>query len=277
MLPATLRKVRVVVLSSIAGVLFSACSDKASLPSDTENQRIYSCDDIPPPPVRLGGDTFAELYRDVFSIGGVAGCQNTSCHGNSTGPDGNGMAMYASKAVAGGPDTPPGATAGLPDDRGLYCGLTTHLVSVGGSTKKSKTCRGDDCSCRIGDRDCFCSAGPNKGADCCNPATDTDTSCRGVANECDHFCRRLALLPHPDGSDARADSALSIVLFPDKDGNPAFMPNPRPCHTNRKLLPEELARLTSWMKRGAPYDGTTAQPLHQPAYDCPPPVKPTSE
>jgi hypothetical protein len=264
--------VALVAISSSA-LFFSACSDKALLPSDTKNDRIYTqedidqaCNGVAPPPVSLGGDTFAELYRDIFSLTGVAKCQTPQCHGNPTGPGGNGMAMYPPKVPKLNPPTR--GIVGEPDDRGLWCGLTSHLVLYGGSTKVAVPCRGADCTCRNGDV-CECGAGPNKGKACCVPKNDTDSeTCRDSPIKCDTFCRRPAVMPHPDGTDATADSALSVVVFPDKDGNPPFMPLLRPCHANRKLFPEELARISSWLKRGAPYDGATIQP----AYECPPPV-----
>ena len=259
-------------LFAIAGasIVVVACSDRVLLPSATDNQRIYTCADLRPP-VRLGGDTFADLYRDVFSLAGVAKCQTSSCHGNTTGPGGNGMAMYPSEVAPPGDGAPPPTKGeiGLSDDRGLYCGLTSHLRSY---TSRAAPCRdaaGLDCECRPGDK-CKCGAGPNKGQECCNPKAAGDATCDGSATKCDEICRRLVVTPHVDGSDSTPDSDLLTVLSPSKDGEPAFMPNSLGWIT-RKLLPEELARIASWLKRGAPYDGSNTQP----AYDCPPPVQPS--
>ncbi|MEO7093364.1 MAG: hypothetical protein ABI175_08945 [Polyangiales bacterium] len=280
--PRTMRAARVTVIAiAAAGVLLVACSDKALLPSDTTNDRIYTEEDIEeacagskPPPLRLGPDTFAALYEDNFSLRGVGKCQTPACHGNDTGPGGNGMAMYPPKALSAGVSKTK-AIPGLRDDRGLYCGLTSHLVVYGGSTKKAVPCRGTDgkdCTCRNGD-DCVCGGGPNKGKTCCVPKNDTDPeTCRDSPIKCDELCRRLAVMPNGDKDDPKRDSALLIAVGPDKDGNEPFMPLLRSCNANRKLFPEELARISSWLLRGAPYDGDN---LEQPAYECPPPVPAT--
>ena len=270
------------MLAACSGVVvasasfFVACSDKARLPSETQNDRIYTCDDVVPEPVRLGGDTFAELYRDIFSTNGVAKCQTSTCHGNGTGPGGNGMAMYPSKVKAPLPGKPP-LTNGDPslahDDRALYCGLTSHRYQRGTHLDPCPDPTGVECSC-VKDN-CQCASGPNAGKTCCapDPKATNDVHCDADAatkkTSCWNTCGRLVVDPHPDGSDSTPTSALLEVLSP-KDGAQAFMPQLFTCGGNRKLLPEELARVASWLKRGAPYDGATLQP----AYDCPDPVEP---
>jgi hypothetical protein len=276
------RIVRTCFIAIGAGaLLFVACSDKAFLPSDNAGRRSYTneeyeaaCNQAQSAPPQPGGDHFSELYEDIFSIRGIAGCQTETCHGNATGPGGNGMAMYPntpSPALSPkGADPKKGA-----DDRALYCGITTHAVQGFGAClgehKVAKLCRGTDCTCRIGDK-CMCNLGPKKGTECCNPADDKDGSCIGRADACDRFCPRPLVQPHPDPAhpDSRADSVILCVLTPDKDGE-AHMPQLLPCKGNRALLPVELARIESWLKRGAPYDGTEEHPLVQDAYECPPP------
>lgn len=54
------------------------------------------------------------------------------------------------------------------------------------------------------------------------------------------------------GSTNRSDSAILNVLSPSAAGDPAFMPDTSRCDLhNRKLLPEELARIGSWLDQGA--------------------------
>jgi hypothetical protein len=55
------------------------------------------------------------------------------------------------------------------------------------------------------------------------------------------------------GSTSRADSAILDLLSPSAAGDPAFMPDTSHCELqNRKLLPEELARIGAWLDQGAP-------------------------
>lgn len=71
------------------GLVVVSCSDRAGLPTLTDNQRIYVavCDQIPE--VASGGTTFGEIYRDfVNNDTGVAKCQNGACHGKKGGQSG---------------------------------------------------------------------------------------------------------------------------------------------------------------------------------------------
>ena len=262
-----------VVGVGLSSLFSTACSDKARLPTATENDRVYTCDDVTPEPARTGGDTFAELYRDIFSTTGVAKCQTSTCHGNAEGPGGNGMAMYPSLVKAPEPGKEPltKGILGKHDDRALYCGLTSHRYQRSTHLDPCPDPTGVKCDCKKGD-DCKCVSGPNAATSCCapDPEDPKDTHCDAdPATACWGKCGRLVVGAHADGTDSTPDSALLELLSP-KDGAPAYMPNPLTCNGNRHLLPEELARIQSWLKRGAPYDGATIQP----AYDCPLPVKP---
>ncbi len=71
------------------------------------------------------------------------------------------------------------------------------------------------------------------------------------------------------GSTDRRASLLLDVLSPSDAGDPAFMPDVTHCELhNRKLLPEELARIGSWLDQGAP-EGLPEAPC--PDFTLPPP------
>ena len=67
------------------------------------------------------------------------------------------------------------------------------------------------------------------------------------------FGPNVLVAPQPGGGDASAKSSLLLVV-----GNggtpPQYMPKLLTDHSNRKLSDAQLARVASWLKRGAPND-----------------------
>ena len=245
------------LLSSLAvAAAFVACSDKAALPTLFDNPRVSSCASFAPPDEKKGGSSFHELYTDVFSLQGVAGCVSSTCHGKigaANKPVGEGglALVLPSEDPTAGP---------TPSERGVYCALTTHVFSkdpvkrlvvaaalydrAAGPARDARAC------CAPGDA----LVGRDYGGGSAKDFTlETDGNCVAAVGTAPSTAPATATVVAHCGSDSRAKSVLDELLSP-SGASGLSMPLKLGCNANRKLTPLELDRVGRWLARGAPYD-----------------------
>lgn len=89
-----------VLLVASSALPAASCSASPELASSPDADRIFEvkCD---PRPATTGGATFGELYTELLSATGVAGCQDSTCHGGSTGAGGLSMGTDKNGAYEG--------------------------------------------------------------------------------------------------------------------------------------------------------------------------------
>jgi hypothetical protein len=258
-------------------VIAAACGDRAGLPSPLQDDpRAFASAPCDPLPEQTGIDpTFASLYGAIFSIGGVAQCQNKACHGRLDDNDQplgqSGLAMGSSGAVEESPGTPFGNPAGV------YCGITTHVY--GGRKVVNNdpathdyvvqtdpvVTEGTEACCKLN------GAGqPDplyKATDCTGGAEVKVTATGGAGKN--QNCAVATAAGTCAKAMCRTDAILKVLdRKEDPTGtrpsaNDGFMPNRLPC--NRPLTPQELDLIFAWLANGAKYDGFPGSP---PAPTC---------